>query len=250
MATLPTLVVDDDPAQRALLRRLFERSNLGPVVEAADAEGAIDRAAEHQPELILLDLQMPGRGGLEVLPELARACPDASVVVVSNLPRRDYEAAAVAAGAVGYVEKRVPVDRLVAEVLAAASLAEAVIDRVAIHLEQSKDSPRMARRLVRDLVDAHHAELVAVVELLVTELVTNSVVHATSAPRVEVELHRDRVRVAVHDTDPTPPLPRTPELGKPGGRGMVLVDELASRWGSEPTTDGKVVWFEVDRPAD
>lgn len=247
---LPTLVVDDDPDQRALIRVLFERAGLGPVIEAVDGDDAVQKAGSHQPQLILLDLQMPGRGGIAALPELRAACPHASVVVVSNLPRRDYGDAAIAHGAVGYVEKRIPVDRLVGEVLAAASLSEAVVDRVTVDLERSPDSPRAARELVRKLVDPSVDELVGVVELLVTELVTNSIVHAASAPRVEVELRRDRVRVAVHDADPTLPRQRVPDLDRPGGRGIMLLEGLATRWGADATEDGKVVWFEVDRAAD
>lgn len=246
---LLTLVVDDDPDQRALVRVLFERAGLGSVIEAVDGDDAVRQAGSHQPQLILLDLQMPGRGGIAVLPELRAACPHASVVIVSNLPRSDYEEAAISRGAVGYVEKRVPIDRLVGEVLAAASLSEAVVDRVTVDLERSPDSPRAARKLVRGLVDPKHAELVEVVELLVTELVTNSIVHAASAPRVEVELRRDRVRVAVHDSDPTLPRQRIPDRDRPGGRGLLLLEGLATRWGADPTGDGKVVWFELDRAA-
>lgn len=245
---LPTLVVDDDPDQRTLIRMVFGRAGLGPVFEAVDGEDAVHKAASHQPQLILLDLQMPGRGGLGVLPELRAACPQASVVVVSNLPRRGYEQAAVEQGAVGYLEKTIPVERLVDEVLAAASLTDAVVDRVSVDLERSLASPRTARELVRGLVDPTLAELVDVVELLVTELVTNSIVHAASAPRVEVELRPDRVRVAVHDADPTVPRQRVPDLDRPGGRGLLLLDDLATRWGVDPAGDGKVVWFEVDRP--
>lgn len=246
--TLPTLVVDDDPDQRTLIRMVFDRVGLGPVFEAVDGEDALHKAASHQPQLILLDLQMPGRGGIEVLPELRAACPHASVVVVSNLPRRGYEQAALEQGAVGYLEKTVPVDRLVDEVLAAASLTDAVVDRVTVDLERSLASPRNARELVRRLVDPTLAELVDVVELLVTELVTNSIVHAASAPRVEVELRLDRVRVAVHDADPALPHQRVPDRDRPGGRGLLLLDDLATRWGADPTGDGKVVWFELDRP--
>lgn len=245
---LPTLVVDDDPEQRALIRILFDRAGLGPVFDAVDGEDAVHQATRHQPQLILLDLQMPGRGGIAVLPELRAACPHASVVVLSNLPRRDYEQAALEHGAVGYLEKAVPADRLVDEVLAAASLTDAVVDRVTVDLERSLRSPRTARELVRRLVDPTLSELVDVVELLVTELVTNSIVHAASAPRVEVVLRPGRVRVAVHDADPTLPRQRVPDRGRPGGRGLLLVDDLATRWGADPSGDGKVVWFELERP--
>jgi DNA-binding NarL/FixJ family response regulator len=244
---LPTLVVDDDPDQRALMRVLFERAGLGPVMEAVDGEDALRQAVSHQPALILLDLQMPGRGGIDVLPDLRAACPGAAVVIVSNLPRRQYEDAAISSGAVGYVEKRLPVDQVVDEVLAAASLSDVVVDRVTLDLEWSQHSPRAARELLRTRIDPRHTDLIAIVELLATELVTNSIVHAASAPRVEVELRGNRVRVAVHDDDPTMPHQRDPDRDRPGGRGMLLLDQLATRWGAEPTGDGKVVWFEVDR---
>jgi anti-sigma regulatory factor (Ser/Thr protein kinase) len=100
---------------------------------------------------------------------------------------------------------------------------------------------------VRDLLHDEDASIVGTVELLVSELVTNAIVHAASAPRVEADLGRERIRVDVYDGDPTPPRVRVPDAEQPGGRGMHLLDGLASRWGTEPSGAGKVVWFEVDR---
>lgn len=242
------LLVDDDADQRNLVRRLLARADLGPVAEAGDAEEALLRAAEHRPELVLLDLSMPGRSGLEVLPELAVLVPDAPIVVLSNFPRHRMEAAALQRGAVGYVEKRTPPDRLVAEILVAAALTAVAHDlAAALELPASPTSPREARAFVRDLLTTDDAALVASVELLVSELVTNAVLHAASAPRIEVQLGRASVRVAVRDDDPSLPARRTPDLDRPGGRGLQLVEELASRWGAEASHGGKVVWFEVDR---
>ncbi|HJR25814.1 MAG TPA: response regulator, partial [Acidimicrobiales bacterium] len=107
MAQLRTLLVDDDADQRRLVRALLERAGIGPVIEASDADSGLAAATEHAPELILLDIEMPGRTGLEVLPDLLDAAPGARVVVLSNFPRRRLGAVALARGAVGYVEKRV-----------------------------------------------------------------------------------------------------------------------------------------------
>ena len=65
----------------------------------------------------------------------------------------------MAAGAVGYVEKRVGVDQLVTEVLAAASLSAAVADRVSVDLDQSLGAPRAARDLVRTFLEIKQYEL-------------------------------------------------------------------------------------------
>lgn len=116
-----------------------------------------------------------------------------------------------------------------------------------IELAAERHSPRTARHLVREFLPGGDDGLVATVELLVTELVTNAIVHTASAPLLEVEVYDEGVRVAVHDHDPTVPTRRTPDRTRPGGRGIVLLEELSSRWGVQPAEDGKVVWFEVER---
>ena len=84
-------------------------------------------------------------------------------------------------------------------------------------------------------------------ELLVSELVTNVVVHAENDMRVAVALTDHAVTVTVSDADAT--MPRSglrPDHLAEGGRGMALVDVLASRWGADLPPDGKRVWFELD----
>jgi DNA-binding NarL/FixJ family response regulator len=247
MPELPTLLIDDDPDQLVLARTLLSRAGIGPIHEASDAEAGLRLAADLPVALVLLDLGLPGRSGLEALPELLRVCPQASVVVVSNLPRRRYEDEAIRLGALGFVEKRVPAHRIVQEVLVAAALSSVALGHVHMDLPAEPTSPGVARTLVRDLLNADAEQMVATAELLITELVTNAVVHTSSAPRVEVELFPDHVRVAVQDDDPTPPRPREPVRNEPGGRGLVLLEELSTRWGFDQVGTGKVVWFELAR---
>jgi DNA-binding NarL/FixJ family response regulator len=244
---LRTLLVDDDPDQRGLVRKLFERAGIGPIEEAVDASQGLLAATTFHPDLVLLDIGMPGRSGLDVLPDLVEAVPDARIVVLSNFPRQRLGEMARAKGAVGYVEKRVAPERLVAEVLLAAAISEAAVEQAA-ELPADPTSPRAARALVRGLLGTEDVAFVESVELVVSELVTNAITHGRSSPRIEVALGRRSVRVAVHDDNPTLPTHREPDVDRPGGRGLHLVDHIASRWGSEPTPDGKVVWFEMDRP--
>jgi anti-sigma regulatory factor (Ser/Thr protein kinase) len=108
------------------------------------------------------------------------------------------------------------------------------------------------------VADARHAvkdwcggwcltHLADAVELLVSELVTNAVVHGLGAVRVLADYDGTRLRVEVHDHHPIPPRPHVtagPDLDE-HGRGLQLVAMLADSWGSTRTFDGKVVWIEL-----
>lgn len=93
------------------------------------------------------------------------------------------------------------------------------------------------------------APLIDDVELLVSELTTNALLHATGP----ISLHLvfcDHLLCEVGDDEPTPPTPRHPLPSSETGRGLALVDLLASRWGSTRTQTGKIVWFEMRLPAE
>ena len=85
------------------------------------------------------------------------------------------------------------------------------------------------------------------VELLVSELATNAVLHARTPLRLTLCRIGRRVRIEVGDGDRTPPrVNLRPDPLRPGGRGMCLVNSLADDWGVELAADGKTIWFEVD----
>ncbi|MEW2242216.1 SpoIIE family protein phosphatase [Streptomyces sp. NPDC026666] len=94
-------------------------------------------------------------------------------------------------------------------------------------------------------------------ELLATEIVTNALIHAHSDVDLRLRGYPDRIRVEVRDGDPYPPVPTTPlddateNQEAESGRGLLIVDALASAWGSSPAGRGKTTWFElrVPRPA-
>jgi anti-sigma regulatory factor (Ser/Thr protein kinase) len=108
-------------------------------------------------------------------------------------------------------------------------------------------TPGAARHFVVEALRSAGVPVTESVPVAVSELVTNSVLHAASTTRVVVAVDRDCVRVEVHDADATLPVPRRPGPDTVTGRGLLLVDALTDRWGAERTGDGKVVWFELDR---
>jgi len=244
-----TLIVEDDPDQRDLVRAVLEKGGLGPIFEAPDGPSGLVAAADHQPELVILDIAMPGPSGLDILPELIEIVPGARVVMLSNYPRQLHGDEARRRGALGYVEKRVPTRHLLEQILVAAAVTETALEVFTADLPADPTSARAARTLLRQALGEDADGLLFAIELLVSEVVSNAVRHASSAPRIEAHLGPDSVRVAVYDADPRLPERREPDVGRPGGRGLHLLDQIASRWAAEPSGSGKVVWFELDRPA-
>jgi two-component system, chemotaxis family, CheB/CheR fusion protein len=100
------LVVDDQVDERLVLRAMLEASGRFEVVaECEDGAEAIAEATRLQPDLVLLDLEMPGIDGLTALPALREAAPAARIVVLSGYPASRHAAEALAQGATGYLEK-------------------------------------------------------------------------------------------------------------------------------------------------
>jgi DNA-binding NarL/FixJ family response regulator len=103
------LVVDDHPVVREGLRSyLGSRDGLEVVGEAADVEGAVAAARELTPDVVLLDLVMPGGGGVAALPRLLELDPAPRVIVLTSFGADDQALAAVRAGAAGWLGKDVP----------------------------------------------------------------------------------------------------------------------------------------------
>ena len=117
---------------------------------------------------------------------------------------------------------------------------------VSCQLAGTPESVGQARRILRVTLAAwsltDHEDTGT---LLLSELATNSVVHAESAFEVRIRRISGGVRVEVRDGDLNLPTPLLVKDGRSSGRGMKLVSELSSAWGTELEPDGKCVWFEL-----
>ena len=130
-----TLVVDDHPLTRTALVGLLEQHSFPVVGEAADGSEAVESARRLQPDLVLMDLTMPGGGGLEALPKVRAAAPNCEIVVLTASGTEDDLLTAIRAGAAGYLLKTEPPERI-AEFLEGVVHGEAAL------------SGEVARRLV------------------------------------------------------------------------------------------------------
>lgn len=126
------LVVDDHALVRAGLRRLLGERDGTEVLEAASGEEALEMAQVDVPDLVLLDLNLPALGGLELLRRLVRAAPAMPVLVFSQHSEAIYAAKAMEAGARGFVSKNAAPEELleaVEAILAGGTAIEKDIQR-------------------------------------------------------------------------------------------------------------------------
>jgi len=118
-----SLVLADDHTvvRRALRLLLDEEPDFEVVAEAEDAEGAIRYVGGHKPDVLILDLNMPGRPSLEAIPEIRIASPQTRIVVLTMQKEPAFARQALRLGVLGYVLKEAADDELVQAVRSAAA---------------------------------------------------------------------------------------------------------------------------------
>ncbi len=160
------IVADDHPLTRDALASLLGHNGFDVVGQAADGAEAIEQAERTQPDLVLLDLSMPGMDGLTALPRLRAAAPGCEVVVLTASGTEDNLLAAIRAGAAGYLLKSEPPDRIVSflrgVVGGEAALSGSVARRL---LEQVRDG-RLGGGVPDDIAEALSARELEVLLLL------------------------------------------------------------------------------------
>jgi serine/threonine-protein kinase len=100
------MIVDDHPMWCASLREVLEHAGVGRVVsEVTDGQQAIDKADESQPDLVIMDINLPGMDGIETTKAMRDARPDVKVLVLSSSDEHAHVIGAIRAGASGYMVK-------------------------------------------------------------------------------------------------------------------------------------------------
>jgi DNA-binding NarL/FixJ family response regulator/signal transduction histidine kinase len=161
------LIVDDHTVTRAGIRRLLEHyADFEVVGEAADGLEALAEAQDLGPQVVLMDMRMPGMNGLEALRQLRASNPDLRVLMLSAYEQDEDVFESLKAGASGYVLKDIPPDelaqaiRIVArgETLLAPGLTGKLVERLG-QLEQGEDPSRMLTAREREVLRALAAGL-------------------------------------------------------------------------------------------
>jgi DNA-binding NarL/FixJ family response regulator len=153
MAHLRVLIADDDDLMRAGLKAVLSSDDtIDVVAEAADGREAISHTRALKPDLVLMDVRMPGMDGIAATREIIAAAPGARILILTTFEDDDYVFGALSAGASGFLLKRTQPEQLIAaihtiaagESLLSPSVTRTVINRMA---RQPQPDPAASRRL-------------------------------------------------------------------------------------------------------
>jgi DNA-binding NarL/FixJ family response regulator len=117
---ITVLIADDHGVVREGLRTMLEREGFQVVAEAATGREAIEQAAAHHPQVVLLDIRMPDLDGLQALSAIKEAQPETAVIILTSHTYPAYLSRAVALGAAGFLSKEVDPNKIAYSVRAAA----------------------------------------------------------------------------------------------------------------------------------
>jgi DNA-binding NarL/FixJ family response regulator len=185
------LIVDDHPLTSEALSSLLTQHGFDVVGQAADGGEAIARAGELGPDIVLLDLTMPGVDGLTALPRIRDAAPDCEVVVLTASGSEENLLGAIRGGAAGYLLQSEPPERIV-EFLQGVAEGEAALSGAVARrlLERVREGGRLGGGVPDEIAGRLSAREVEVLLLLDEHLSTDEI-----AARLYISEHTVRSHV-------------------------------------------------------
>jgi DNA-binding NarL/FixJ family response regulator len=208
VSPLRVLIADDDDLMRAGLRAILSIDETIIVVdEAADGREAVERTSRHKPDVVLMDVRMPGLDGIAATRQIVTATPPTRILILTTFEDDDYVFGALGAGASGFLLKRTQPEQLIAaihtiaagEALLSPSVTRLVIDSMA---RRPPPDPHALRRLLhltpreRDVLELV-ARGLSNTEIAATLMVEESTIK-THMKRILGKLSlRDRVQAVI-----------------------------------------------------
>jgi two-component system response regulator NreC len=184
-APIRVVLADDHALMRSTLRSLLDGAHgVEVIAEVDDLPSAVRQVQGHQPNVLVLDLRMPGGSSIEAIRELSRSAPDTGIVVLTMDDSPSIAHEALAAGALGYVLKEFADDELSQAVRAVACGREYCSPRIAAGVETAR------KVLDRDALTVRETEILRLIALGHTSVEIAAQLHIS--PRT-VESHRARI---------------------------------------------------------
>jgi len=184
------LIADDHPLLRSALRHALRRfDDIKVVGEADTGRTAIAQAHELRPEVVLMDVRIPGGDGIEATEETRRSCPETQVLILTVYGELDLFRRAAAAGAAGFVLKDITTKNLVAAIRA-------------VYRGNTMINPRIARQLLEDIAHGGDAGRGPAARLTDREMeILINVAHGLSDKELATQLFLAESTVKTHLRD-------------------------------------------------
>ena len=204
MTAIRVLLVDDHELVRAGIRALLERiPEIAIIGEAADGHAALQQVAQQRPDVVLLDIAMPGLNGLEVADRIARESPSSRVIMLSMHATSDYVLQAMRVGASGYLLKGARLAELELAVTSVARGETYLSPAAAKHVlgdyrEQTHSGPAAPQPTPQTLLTPRQREIL---QLIAEGHPTKAIAQRLTVSPKTVEMHRAQLmeRLDIHD---------------------------------------------------
>jgi DNA-binding NarL/FixJ family response regulator len=185
-ASIRVVIADDDPLVRRVLRDALDRADFQVVAEARDGNEAVERTLALRPDVVLMDVVMPGLDGISAIRQIVEVIPDQLVVVLTSGDDEDVGVVALRAGASGFLAKELDVDVLPGTLKKVLSGEAAIPRRLSLRLveEIRGASDRVGLRPVRSPLTPREWE--------VADLLTQG--HSTAEMAEQLVLSTETVR--------------------------------------------------------
>jgi DNA-binding NarL/FixJ family response regulator len=193
------LLADDHTLVREGIRALVEKLPTVKVVgEAKDGREALRLVKERKPNLILMDIAMPGLNGLEATARVSKEFPDVKVIILSMYANEEYVHEAIRAGAAGYLVKRSAAIELEHAIRAVARGEKYFSPLVAEHITRDRNGHAIADRASVDRLTPRQREIL---QLIAERHSTKDIASILNISIKTVETHRAQLmeRLSIHD---------------------------------------------------
>lgn len=188
MEAISILLADDHTMVRAGIRALVERlPNVSVIAEAKDGREALTLARQHRPDLVLMDIAMPGLNGLEATARISKELPSVRVIMLSMYASEEYVHEAIAAGAAGYLVKRGAAAELENAILTVAGGKTYFSPFVSAHIRQERSGSVSAERGSLDRLTPRQREIL---QLIAERHSTKDIASILNISIKTVETHR------------------------------------------------------------
>jgi DNA-binding NarL/FixJ family response regulator len=199
MTPISVLLADDHVLIRAGIRALVEKfPSIRVIAEATDGREALRLIGEHQPDLVLMDIAMPGLNGLEATARITAAFPNVRVIILSMYASEEYVRESIAAGAVGYLVKGSAAAELGDAINAVATGGEYFSPLVSEHLVKNRTGHVSVTRTMIERLTPRQREIV---QLIAERHHTKDIAQILDISVKTVETHRAQLmeRLGIYD---------------------------------------------------